>query len=125
MSPVANSQETLQKLLHDARQLSLVLKDSTADINFLVEQIGSFADAFGAWYAQVPNGNLADANLSPEDLQRLAELGSLHEEILKEAERLLQDGRGDITALQARRKGLVAYVDRLPKTISMSGPKKG
>jgi len=112
----------LQSILTLAREVNFkltALADSKISEQDIVESISAYVDAFASWDQE-------DGLKAKEiDREMLQELATLHTKITEGAMQLKGDTGQRIKSLNIRRKGLLAYVDPLPKKISFRKPKKG
>lgn len=87
----------------------------TADIDERLNYLEAYTEAFDLWF-QHSGG---------EDPTRLAELEERHVRILELAESLRDSTNTELRAHHKRGKGILAYADTLPKSVSRSKPRQG
>ncbi len=111
----------------DLIELAEIALAEGADIDELISHIEAYSAAFHPWYEEhketfeqgtESSGPVVDR----DDLERLLKL---HTEVLGKAELLQQGTSNDLMALRGRRKGMMAYIDILPKRLSTRRTRKG
>lgn len=97
-----------------------------ADIDELISHIEAYSAAFHPWYEEhkeaFEQGVEGEPVVDRDDLERLLKL---HTEVLGRAESLQKGTSSDLMALRGRRKGMMAYIDILPKRLSTRRTRKG
>lgn len=88
---------------------------STSDSDERLKYLEAYTQAFDLWFE----------HSGSEDPARLAELEERHVRILELAEGLRDSTNSELRAHHRRGKGILAYADVLPKSISRSKPRQG
>lgn len=88
-----------------------------------LDAIEQYSLQFGKWYQglQDPERELC-AEQSGEQIQ---ELLKKHERIIMQVQEMQKDTSLDMVRFQEMAKGIMAYVDLLPKRVSLTKTKKG
>ena len=84
--------------------------------------IEGYCQHFDSWL-KAQGGTIAPA--TQNNRAALQELSDLHTEVLSRAEVLLNSTSKDLQELKRKAKGIRAYIDILPKKISVTGSRKG
>ncbi|MCB0333183.1 MAG: hypothetical protein KDD55_06760 [Bdellovibrionales bacterium] len=110
---------------HLLRLAERALEDGLS-IDECITSIEAYSQAFHPWYEEHKDAFDEDApgNMSFErsSLERLLKL---HTAVLAKAESLQKGTTQDMVALRGRRKGMMAYIDTLPKRLSTRRTRKG
>lgn len=87
-----------------------------------IDAVEKYTSAFDRWFQ---HHGAALAALPETERATLSSLVKLHERILTLAESMRESTAVDIRHLKAKGKGIMAYVDTLPKRISRGPTRKG
>lgn len=99
----------------DLISLAEKIIDPALGVDDVVELLGEYTTGLDKWLSGSQAGD-------PEDLQLLAKR---HDEVVKKALSLKDDASLELRKVKAKGKGILAYVDILPKRISFGTKKKG
>lgn len=107
------------RLLGEARSIL----DQAADrpVDETIDSIERYSERFTDWFERNRAAIEQGAMQSPE----LSELLSLHERIVDLVSRLMNDTSSRRSELKRRGKGILSYLDTLPRRLSVTGMKKG
>jgi hypothetical protein len=111
--------KNIQQLIEMADRI--LTEDNLSDE--LIDQIADYSAHFGKWYAVYKDSFVQD-----DDSNVAGELETLllkHEQVIGRVEDLQGQTSGDLKEFRQRAKGILAYVDVLPKRISFSKKRKG
>ena len=104
------------------------------DPNLFVQLLAEYVLAFDAWSenlqanaAQVGAGEkgAGTAQLSAAEVAEARQLLQVHEDLVRQATAHKSKTEHDLSSLRQRGKRILAYVDQLPKSISLTGVRKG
>lgn len=87
-----------------------------SDLSVKLDLIEAYSASFSEW--------LSGENASQIDEQQLLTLNQLHQRILETAKQLQNDTSGELARLRHRGKGILRYIDTLPKRISVRRSRK-
>ena len=108
--------ETLDRLLTLGRTLS----QGKLDIDLEIATIDEYVALFAEWQKGAPLDSIAE-----HDRPRLEELASLHANIVGRAVELKSLVAGEMRKLRSKAKGIIAYTDTLPRSLSLGRTIKG
>lgn len=83
-----------------------------------------YVTQLAAWY-DGQGCELTSANVSSQSADLLRELGDRHTQVLKLVEQLRNDTSSKLKVFRQRTRGILSYLDTLPKRISVLRSKKG
>jgi len=112
-SKLSNAVDELLNLAH------LCFEDESED---QFEAIEKYCNQFSIWqdsFSQELN------NLDPEMLKKVELLSEQHQKVLNQAQVLLDGTEDKLQNFQKKAKGILSYLDILPKKISFAGTRKG
>ena len=118
MADESSDLTTLQEeLLALGRSITEPSQDSDAITGLLERYVGLFSQ----WYSRAG----IDSGNSLVGVAALEKLESVHASVLDRAIKLRAVTEQDLKGLRKRERGILAYVDTLPKRLSIGRPKKG
>lgn len=111
---------TIPDLLQRA---TAVIAASFGPTDVLIEKLEEYTQAFEAWSAA--HKDILSGAKKPADEVEFLNLAALHARVVEVAEQKKESAGKDLREAQTRGKGIMAYIDILPKRISIAGTKKG
>jgi hypothetical protein len=92
-------------------------------VDELIDRVEGYAEDFSVWFEAHKEYFLEKeaSGLEPQ----MKELLELHKRVLFVAEKLLTDTSQERKALKKRGKGIMAYLDVLPRRVSITGKREG
>lgn len=119
---MSSEHDKLAELLNLAREINSAEPNSLDNI----DQIEKYCSSLAQWLKETENSsshpNADTLGLSAADL---TELSKLHGSVMQLASQLLGNTATQLQDLQIKAKGIMAYVDTLPKKISVTKSRKG
>ena len=109
---------TNQSLLADLQELAEAALVAQEDPETQLTAIESYCEAFAK---AEQAGSLANLEAG----EQTEALSKLHEKVLMQAAVLLDDTARDMQYFKKKARGIMAYVDTMPKKISVTKSKKG
>ena len=109
--------------LHELLSLADEALASQSDDEAFIDNIEKYGNAFDNWF-QKNESNIA-AEEDQNKREKLQELAKKHEALLALAAEAHARIPSDIRNLKHKFKGLKAYIDYFPRSISVSKPTKG
>ena len=91
--------------------------------DLVVEKVAQYVSEFESW--NLAHKSLLAGGASAQQIQEFKALAGVHAKVLDLAEKLKAQTRDSLKGLRKKGKGIMAYTDILPKSISMSGSRKG
>ncbi len=101
-------------------QAGVILKADRSDIDALLDEIDAYTEDFAAWYS-----GFEEEPAESSELSQLEELNELHSGVIDLATRLQSQTSKQRQELKKRGKGILSYVNVLPKRISFLKGRKG
>jgi hypothetical protein len=94
-----------------------------------VQAFDKYCQAFNIWQEDnrlnANDNTLANNSQSSETTEEIKKLLRLNKKVLDRAEKLFKQTAGQLQGFQLKAKGIMAYVDTLPKKISVTKHRKG
>ena len=118
------SEETLRRLLLACGNNILLKGVSEAELPGLLDQ---YSDLFARWYekSNLASGSPEAIAIVGEVTEVLGSVAAMHEAVLKLATDAQALTSADLKTIRSRGKGILAYVDTLPKRLSLNKSRKG
>lgn len=89
----------------------------------LISRLEEYAQSFDLWFKS--NQEALNGAASTEEKSQFGQLGLLHVAIIDRALTLKNKASLDLKNLRKLGKGIMAYTDQLPKSVSIHGTRKG
>ena len=105
------------KGLHALATEIIALRSGDPDV--IILKLGQYATAFEEWYAAYQRGE----EKLPQVLGE--ELAGLHQQVLQVAEEQKQVTSVEMQKLREKGKGVLRYIDTLPRRVSFTRTKRG
>lgn len=97
--------------------------DQESQSDLFLDLLDRYTESLEIWLRNNPDQSAGTTG--PEDVTILRNMAEVHQQVLARAEIALKVVSADMRALHQRGKGILAYTDIFPKTISVMRERKG